>query len=285
MLDNVPTGKQTPDTLHNVRVGSHLIEVELAGYLPSPSSIMIQVEADTILQAGFTLLSLSYGSLSVNSDVQGAYIVVDNASTGQKTPFLFDHTIAVGTRMVSVYKDGYSNDTPAKEVVNISTADTVNLTFNLTPGTVGKNVGDITLDFHLEDDFGDWHRFYAHRGFVCLINFWAISCYYCMVELPYLQQLQTEYLGDSLKIFALNYENDFDIIRQKRNELGLTFTLPKDDGGAVKSNYQITGTPVTIIIDWSGKIYYYKLGFSDQPDKIQQQMAIFRQKLNELFGR
>jgi thiol-disulfide isomerase/thioredoxin len=285
ILDNLDTGKQTPDTLFNIKVGSHLVKVEMEGYLPSPNSIMMEVKIDTTVQASFTLLSLSYGSLSVSSNVQGAHIVIDNVSTGEQTPFLFDHSVAAGSHIVSVFKDGYSNDPPAKDVVTISTGDTVTLTFNITPTSVGKNAGDITPDFNLEDDFGEWYRLYAHRGFVCMINFWALSCYYCLVELPYLQELYSEYASDSLKILGINYEDDFDIIEQKRNELGLTFFLLKGVESTVKSDLEITGTPVTIILDRSGKIHYYKLGFSDQPDRIQQQMSIFRQKLNELFGR
>jgi len=286
ILDNVPQGKQTPDTLFNVKVGSHLVEVEMEGYLPSPSSRMIKVEADTTVEASFTLLNLSYGSLSVNSNVQGAFIAIDNVPTVQQTPFLFDQSVTAGPHIVSVFKQGYSNDVPAKEVLTISAADTVELNFHLTPTTIGgKEVGNITPDFYLEDDFGEQHRLYAYRGFVCMINFWALSCYFCMVELPYLQNLYSEYSSDSLKIFAVNYEDDFDIIEQKRNELGLTFFLLKGLGSTVKDDFDVTGTPVTIILDRSGKIYYYRLGFSDQPDKIQQQMSIFRQNLNELFGR
>jgi thiol-disulfide isomerase/thioredoxin len=106
-----------------------------------------------------------------------------------------------------------------------------------------------------------------------------------MVELPYLQQLYTEYSSDSLKIFGINYEDAFDIIRQKRGELELTFILLKGADTTVKSDFELIGTPVTIIIDRSGEIYYYKLGFSDKPDEIQNIMNIFRQKLNELFGK
>jgi thiol-disulfide isomerase/thioredoxin len=283
LLDNTFTGKHTPDTLFNIKIGSHLVKVELEGYLSSPRSVIIEVQADTIIEASFAMLSLDYGFLRVNSNVQEAYIVIDNMPTGDRTPFLFDHNIPVGTHIVSVYKDGHSNDTPAKEIVEISTADTTELTFNLTPTPVGENVGDITDDFCLEDDYHEWHRLYAYRGFVCIINFWALSCPNCMAELPYLQQLYGEYLSDSLKLFALNYEDDFDIIQQKRNELGLTFTLLKDAGGLVKSDYELLGTPVTIIIDRSGEIYHYEPGFIES--KADQFMSRFRQKLNELFGK
>jgi peroxiredoxin len=286
ILDNSDTGKQTPDTLKNVKVGSHLIEVEIDGYLSSPQSIVVDVEVDKVVKAEFALLSLSYGSLIVNSNVQGSGIAIDNVPTDKSTPFFFDNSLPVGTHIISVFKDGYSNDPPAKEVVTISTSDTVELNFNLTPATTGgKEVGHITPDFYLEDDFGEQHRLYTYRGFVCMINFWALSCYYCLVELPYLEELFSEYAGDSLKIFGLNYEDDFDLISQKRNDLNLNFTLLKDEGGAVKDDFDVVGTPVTIIIDRSGKIYFYKLGFSDKPEKIEQAMNNFRQKLNELFGK
>lgn len=284
-LDNDPTGKKTPDTLFNVKVGSHLIEVEKEGYLSSPTSRIVKIQADTTVAAIFNLLDLTFGSLWVNSNVQGASIAIDNVPTNEQTPFLFDHNVSVGTHIVSVFKDGHSNDAPAKEVIDIATTDTVRLTFNLTPDSVGNKEGNITLDFELEDDFGDTLRLYAYRGFVCMINFWASTCYFCMVELPYLQYLHDEYSSDSLKIFALNYEDDFDFIRQKRSEFDLDFILLRDVGGAVKTGYKLPGTPVTIILDRSGKIYHYKLGFSDQPDKIQKIMDKFRANLNELFGK
>lgn len=289
ILDNVATGKLTPDTLFNIRVGSHLIEVEKEGYFPSPTSIIVDVKADTIVQASFILLDLNYGSLWVNSNIEGAYIAIDNTSTEKQTPFLFDHNLTVGTHVVSVFKESYSNDLPAKGVVNIITTDTIRLTFNLSPSSVsGKTVGYITPNFNLQDDYGDWDRLYAYRGFVLIVNFWAKWCEYCMYELPYLQQLFADYSSDSLKIFGINYEDDFDIIQQKRNELGLTFILLKGAGTTVKSDFDVTGTPVTLIIDQSGKIYYYKLGFYKPPeeqDKINKEMDKWRQKLNELFGK
>ena len=283
LLDNAVTGKHTPDTLFNIKTGSHQIKVQMAGYLSSPASIIVEVKEDSIVSASFTLLSLSYGSLQVSSNVDGADIVVDNVPTGQKTSYLFSHDIATGSHLISIFKNGYSNDSPAKQLVNISTIDTASLVFNLSPATVGQGVGNITPDFNLQDDYGEYFRFYAYRGYVCIINFWALSCANCMAELPYLQQLYQEYSPDSLELFALNYEDGFDIISQKRSELGLGFILLRDAGGLVKGDYQLIGTPVTIIIDQTGKIYYYKLGF--EQSKADQTMAIFRQKLNELFGR
>jgi thiol-disulfide isomerase/thioredoxin len=285
-VDNVATGKQTPDTLSNVKVGSHLIEVEKEGYLPSPTSIIVEVKADTIVQASFVLLDLKYGSLWVNSNVEGAYIAIDHVSTDKQTPFLFDHNIPVGTHIVSVFKEGHSNDAPAKEVDSITTKDTVEVNFVLSPAEVGRAVGNITPDFELEDDYGTWHRLYAYRGFVTMINFWATDCPNCMKELPYLQQIYTEYDGDSLIIFGINDGGSFgmegfDEIRQTREQKFLTFMLLKGGGTGVKSDYEleVTGTPVTIILDRGGKIYYYMVGFkASWEEKLKQ-------KLDELFSK
>ncbi len=285
LLDNTATGKHTPDTLFNVKTGSHQIKVQMNGYLSSPASIIVEVKEDSISLANFALFSLSYGSLLVSSSVEGADIAVDNIPTGQKTPYLFSHDISTGAHLISIFKAGYSNDPPAKQFVNISTTDTASLVFNLTPATIGQSVGNITPDFNLQDDYGEYIRFYAYRGYVSIINFWAVSCYYCMVELPYLQQLYAEYSTDSLQLFGINYEDSLEIIQQNRAALQLGFTLLRGAGTSAKSDFGIVGTPVTIIIDRSGKIYYYKLGFTDQVDRIQQEMTIFRQKLNELFGK
>ncbi|HVP35546.1 MAG TPA: redoxin domain-containing protein, partial [Terriglobales bacterium] len=280
-------------TLFDVKTGSHQIKVQMDGYLSSPASIIIEVKEDSLISLNFTLFSLSYGSLQVNSNVDGADIAVDNVPTGQKTPYLFSHDIPAGSHLISIFKDGYSNDSPAKQLVNISTTDTVELALNLTPASVAQgswelssaNLGKITPDFYLQNDYGEWLRLYAYRGYICIINFWATNCSNCMAELPYLQQLYSEYSSDTLELFALDYldADGFDIISQTRSNLGLSFTLLKDAGGTVKSVYNPLGTPLTIIIDRSGKIHYYALGF--EQSKADQIMGVYRQELNELFGK
>jgi len=279
VLDHVNIGRITPDTIPDVAVGNHIVSVTREGYLASPDSMVITVKENQVSTAEFVLLETSYGSLKVSSNVEGATICLDNKATTEVTPHVFFNSVPVGTHIVSIFKEGYSNENPAKEVVTIVTGDTVEVFFSLNSAQVGKAVGNITPDFELEDDYGVWHRFYAYRGFVTMIFFWAKSCDFCMEEIPYLQQIYTEYLSDSLIIFGINYEDDFDVIRQIRDEEQLTFLLLKGVGTDVKSDYEVSGTPVTIILDRSGQIYYYRVGFfSWLPGKL-------REKLDELFGK
>jgi peroxiredoxin len=280
LLDHSLTGKTTPDTLYDVGVGDHVISINLTGYISSPDSEVVTVNEEETTEAEFTLLETSKGSLKVTSDIDGATICIDKVPTEEVTPHLFFNNIPVGTHIISVFKEGYAGDDPTKEIVEISTGDTVEVNFALSPADVGQAVGNIPPDFELEDDYGFWHRLYAYRGFVVMINFWAIDCSNCMKELPYLQEIYEDYSADSLVLFGLNYHDGFDVIGQVRTDEGLTFTLLRDAAGAVKDEYELLGTPVTIILDRGGRIYFYWLGFQ-HPSVANK----FREKLDELFGK
>jgi thiol-disulfide isomerase/thioredoxin len=283
-LDGDSTGNQTPHTLFDVRVGNHVVSVKMDGYLSSPPDSLIRVDEGKIDTVEFVLLKTSYGSLKVSSNVDGATICIDKKPKNEVTPHVFFNSVPVGTHIISIFKEGYSNENPAKEIVTITTGDTAEVHFTLNPAQLGKAVGNITPDFDLQDADLFRHRLYAYRGFVTIINFWAEDCTYCMEELPHLQEIYTEYRSDSLIIFGINYGGDFgqegfDVIRRIRDEKQLDFILLKGAGTDVKSDYGVTSTPVTIILDRGGKIYYYIVGFySPLPGKL-------RQKLDELFGK
>jgi peroxiredoxin len=280
LIDQALTSKITPDTLLGVSVGDHVISVMRTGYLSSPDSVVISVGENQISSAEFVLLETAYGSLKVTSNIDGSTICIDNQPSSQNTPYVFFNSIPVGIHIVSIFKEGYSNDNPTKEVVEIVTRDTAEVHFDLSLAEVDTSLGDITPDFNLQDDFGFWHRLYAYRGFVILINFWAEECYYCMQELPHLQDIYTEYRADSLIMFGVNYNDDFGVIGRIRDEKQLEFTLLKALGTDVKDEFQVTSTPVTIILDREGKIRLWWKSF--QHPSIANK---FRDKLDELFGR
>lgn len=277
LLDHAVTGKVTPDTISDVPVGEHVISVNKEGFISSPDSLVTTVRENETDTLEFVLLEPNFGSLKVTSNVDGATICLDNQPKTESTPHVFFNNIPVGTHIISIFKDGYSNDDPAKEIVNIVTEDTANVDFTLNPAEVGKAVGNITLDFELEDDYNIWRRLNAYRGFVIMINFWATDCPNCMNELPYLQEIYSDYLADSLIIFGINYHEDFDVIRQTRKDLQLTFYLLRDVDSQVENSYDLVGTPVTIILDRGGKVYYYMEGFK------ASWVGNMRQKLDELF--
>jgi thiol-disulfide isomerase/thioredoxin len=286
ILDYVYTGNTTPDTIFDLTVGEHIVSVAKAGYLCSPDSLMTMVNENQTSTSEFVLLDTLYGSLEVTSNMEGATICIDQKDTNQVTPYVFFNNVTIGTHIISIFKTGHSNGSPAKEVVNIATKDTVEVNFGLSPTQLGWSVGNITPDFKLQDDSLNWRRYYAYRGFVVMLNFWSTDCVNCMQELPYLQQIYEEYLADSLIILGVNdggvFGNEgFEEIRQTREQKHLTFILLKGGKTSIKNDYELQtlGTPVTIIIDREGKVYYHKPGF-----QVGYEMK-FKQKLNELFGK
>jgi len=93
-----------------------------------------------------------------------------------------------------------------------------------------------------------------------------------------LEQIYQEYSSDTLKIFAINPFDELSDIQLVKNELGLTFNLLRGKGTSVATNYHITDYPTTLIVDRTGKVYYYRVGYSGGSD-----LAKIRQELNQLF--
>ncbi len=279
IIDYAVTGKVTPDTLFAIPVGEHIVSVTKEGFISAPDSLVISVKEKGMDSVRFDLLEPTKGSLEVTSNSDGATICIDNKPKTEPTPHVFFNNIPIGIHVISIFKEGYSNDEPAKEIVNIVTQDTAEVYFTLNPADVGKAEGNITLDFELEDDYNILHRLYAYRGFVIIINFWATDCPNCMKELPYLQQIYADYQADSLIILGINYHEDLEVIQQTRQGLQLTFTLLRDTDSAVKNSYNLPGTPVTFLLDRGGRVYYYLEGFKDS------WMGNLRQKLDELFAK
>jgi peroxiredoxin len=283
ILDHAFTGKITPDTLFDINIGDHVVLVEKSGYRPFPESLIVTVFENQTSSADFILLDTLYASLSVSSNIAGATIVRDNQATDKTTPYLFSNNIPVGTHIVSVFKQGYSNDPPAKEVVNVTTGHTVVVNFNLSSATVGPDTeGQLAPDFELLDDSSQTIRLYNYRGFVVVVQFWGSSCPFCLQELPFLQEQYIKYSIDSLKIFAVNYEDGLDYIKQKRTEDTLTYNLLVGKESQMLKDYHltphVTETPITIIIDRSGLIYCWVQGYNATT---RYEM---RKALSELFG-
>lgn len=285
IVDQTLTGKKTPDTVSDLPVGDHIVSVRLSGFVVSPDSAVVTVNEDQTATVEFVLLEADKGSLKVTSNVADATICIDNQPTGEVTPHVFFNSVPVGTHTVSVFKEGHSNDNPAKEIVTVTTGDTVEVDFTLNPAAVGKEEGNITPDFHLQDDYGFGHQFYAYRGFVTIINFWARDCKACMDELPYLEEIYRDYSADSLIIFGVNYggkhgQEGLDAVQLTREEKELTFILLVGVGTTVRSDYEVAETPVTVILGRDGKIHYRAVAFVDwwTPGKL-------REELDEVFGK
>ena len=101
-----------------------------------------------------------------------------------------------------------------------------------------------------------------YRGKVVLLNVWATWCGPCRVEMPSIERLHREFAPRGLHVVAVSVDEAVSSagVREFAQELGLTFEILHDSLRTIDKAYQLTGYPVTFIIDGEGVIRRKHLG-------------------------
>jgi cytochrome c biogenesis protein CcmG/thiol:disulfide interchange protein DsbE len=101
-----------------------------------------------------------------------------------------------------------------------------------------------------------------YEGKVVLLNVWATWCGPCRTEMPSIERLHQEFGSKGLHVVAVSVDEAVNAtgVREFANELGVTFEILHDPARAIDKSYQLTGYPVTFIIDQDGVIRRKHLG-------------------------
>jgi len=94
-----------------------------------------------------------------------------------------------------------------------------------------------------------------YAGQYVVLNFWATWCAPCREEMPSLQNLQTEYGGDSFQVVTLaTGRNPPPAIRRFFDEIGVT-DLPqhRDINQQIAREMAVFGLPITVILNPEGQ--------------------------------
>ncbi len=98
------------------------------------------------------------------------------------------------------------------------------------------------------------------RGRVVLLNFWASWCLDCRPEMPMFEQLHREFARRGLTVLGINVREGSEAVRRYARELGLTFPLVLDSGGAIGTRYGVIGMPTTFLIGRDGRAVALAVG-------------------------
>jgi len=123
-------------------------------------------------------------------------------------------------------------------------------------GSPAVSAGKAAPGFELYNLAGDQVSLAGLRGRPVVVNFWALSCPYCLDEMPYFQQLKDSY-DDSVQspvILLINIGNPASAIESYMNSQNLSLTVLLDSRAQVAGVYNVTGIPVTLFIDKDGII-------------------------------
>ena len=130
-----------------------------------------------------------------------------------------------------------------------------------TPASAGSAVGDSAPDFTLASADGSQVTLSALHGKKVIINFWNLSCHYCMEEMPFFQAVRDKYPDSSVAMLIINSAaggfsaNRAEAVGTEITSGGYTFTVPLDEAGSVAQAYDVTnGIPVTFFVDSTGMI-------------------------------
>jgi peroxiredoxin len=119
-------------------------------------------------------------------------------------------------------------------------------------------IGTQAVDFDLEDMKGNKIKQSQLKGKVVVMNFWFIECKPCVMEIPELNELVTEFTGKEVIFlsFAVNKKEQLKKFL-KKTEFKYK-VLP--NGQSVSDSYGVKGFPTNLIIDQNGIIQYVSTG-------------------------
>ena len=117
----------------------------------------------------------------------------------------------------------------------------------------------------LKDIEGNSCKLSDYKGKVVIINFWAVWCPPCKLEIPSLIDLYATYGTKGLMVFgiALDSGEDEDI-RKKSEEFGITYPVINGDYHLRQAFGGIRAVPTTVVINQEGKIYKTYLGYREK---------------------
>lgn len=119
-------------------------------------------------------------------------------------------------------------------------------------------IGAQAVDFVLEDMKGKKHILSELKGKVVVLNFWFIECKPCVMEMPELNDLVTEFKGKEV-IFLAIAVNKKEQLKKFLKTTDFSYkVLP--NGQSVSDSYGVKGFPTNLIIDKNGIVQYVSTG-------------------------
>ncbi|HED37651.1 MAG TPA: TlpA family protein disulfide reductase [Ignavibacteria bacterium] len=134
----------------------------------------------------------------------------------------------------------------------------------------------IAPNFELKNLNGKSVSLKDFRGKFILLNFMATWCMWCRKEMPHLQKLHNRYKDKDFVIIAVFSDREgARAVKPFIKKTGYTFTENSgtynsallDPTGRVTSQYRVTGTPTTYLIDKSGNAFAVAQGYRDWSNK------------------
>ncbi|TDQ34613.1 TlpA family protein disulfide reductase [Aureibacillus halotolerans] len=136
--------------------------------------------------------------------------------------------------------------------------------------TLLAKAGEQAPLFTLKNLDGEVTTLEDFKGQGVLLNFWASWCVPCVNELPLLNE--ADKLMDGVTVVAVNLGEDKETAQTFVDRYDLRFPILLDQEHSLRTTYQITSQPVSLLIDPSGTIVERRIGAIDPFEEIMRMM-------------
>lgn len=127
----------------------------------------------------------------------------------------------------------------------------------------GIQPGQRAPDFTLTNLEGEEVSLSDYRDKYVLINFWTTWCPNCQAELPYLEDLQTNY-PEQVQVLAVNYGEGQPTVKEYLTDLEFSdFMVLLDQNRTVGREYLVRGVPTNVFIDQDGTVIERVVGYME----------------------
>jgi peroxiredoxin len=100
------------------------------------------------------------------------------------------------------------------------------------------------------------------RGRVVLVNFWALNCPPCRIEMPELEKLHRRYAGRGVQVIGVTEMDPADAdVKSFIAEIGVTYPILLDPGARIGALYGIEAHPTSVVIDARGVMRFVNAGY------------------------
>ena len=142
-------------------------------------------------------------------------------------------------------------------------------------GGVSQNpwIGKPAPDFQFQSSEGQATSLSDLKGKPVILNFWAIRCSPCRMEMPYIQQVYDEWQEKGLMLLAINIGESPSQIAEFLQSQGLSLPVLLDIEGNIAQKYKIQYIPTTFFIDRDGIIQDMKVGAFQSKAEIESSLS------------
>ena len=133
--------------------------------------------------------------------------------------------------------------------------------------------------FVLSDANGSPVRLTDYKGKVVVLDFWATWCTGCKVEIPWFMEFQAKYKSQGLETIGLAMDDEgWKKVRPYIEEHPFNYPIVAGDPAALAKTFNITGLPLTILIDRGGRIVDVHAGMVDKDAWEQEVRSVLQER-------